>query len=158
MLKVEPEIASLEPGEVQARVDAVAAAFGGKLLPAELGARLAAVPEVLTSGPSDISASHSRLAELGLTAEEAAAVLTAQPHLLLASRNRLCNIAENLQISFRLSPRRLRGLIVEMPECLRYHCGREVADGSRRVLHDAVAKSFEDSALAQLEHIIESAR
>ena len=86
MLQDVPEIASLKPGEVQARVEALRAAFGGSLPAAMLLRRLARMPKLLTLAVDDIAAAHPRLAEYCLTADEAAAALVAQPGILLTSR------------------------------------------------------------------------
>jgi hypothetical protein len=149
-----PQLGVLEPGELRARVDAAAAAFGGGLSAAALLRRLRAAPKVLTLAPGDIAAAHARLAVLGLTSDEAAGVLAAQPALLLASASKLRSTAENLQLSYELSPQQLRALIILFPLCLRRSCGMTMAPGSRRSLRELVAKQFQGTDGRRLAHVI----
>lgn len=170
ILCIEPEVTDLEPGGLQARVDALWVAFGlyqyrgvttdtVSAANAKLGRRLAACPRLLTLAVDDIRASRGRLTEFCLTIDEAAAVLAAEPRLLLRSIEQLRVSAENLQVSFRLSPQQLRALVIEMPLCLRRgHGNNGVTSEMRKKFKGLVAESYEDCYWKQLEHAIANIR
>ena len=61
-----PQLGDMEPAELQACVDALLAAFGGRWSAVELRKRLYAWPEVLMLSPKQIAAGQAWLASLGL--------------------------------------------------------------------------------------------
>ena len=137
-----PDVACLKSGELQKRIDALQAAFGVPsngsyeiMSAAELGKRLAAVPKLLTLRVDVIAGMHARLADFGLTADEAAAALAAEPAIMLISREQLRSMVESLQMAFQLSPKQLRDVVIEMPLCLRRRHGHsEVPSETRKKL------------------------
>jgi hypothetical protein len=170
ILCTEPEVTDLEPGGLQARVDALWVAFGlyqyrgvttdtRSAANAKLGRRLAACPRLLTLAVDDIRASRGHLTEFCLTIDEAAAVLAAEPRLVLRSMEQLRVSAENLQVSFRLSPQQLRALVIEMPLCLRRgHGNNGVTSEMRKKFKGLVAESYEDCDWKQLEPAVANIR
>jgi mTERF len=138
-----PQLGALDPAELQARIDAVAAAFGGGLPDAKLQSLLYRVPSVLTMAAGSVAASHAWLVSLGLTRDEASHVLVAEPEILLASTKKLRNIAYQLCSHYNLSPKELRAIVMSMP---------------RSVNPRFMAAGFKSAVLQQLEHVIANQR
>ena len=113
-----PQLGVLAPAELQARLGAIAAAFGGKLSSDAVVKRVKKRPRVLTLTPGAIAASHARLADFWLTADEAARVLAAQPAVLLESTTALRSTARSLHTRHRLTPAQLRDVIISSPRYL----------------------------------------
>lgn len=106
--------------ELQRRLDALAAAFGGGLSRSAFNGRIDKAPGALALEPERIAATSVWLRDgLGLAAAEAAAVLAAQPALLLVALPQLREGAEALRGRLQASPAELRRVVMDMPLALR---------------------------------------
>ena len=118
VLKCVPRVGALTPAELQARLDALAAAYGGGLSVGALVKRVGNRPKLLTLTPSAIAASRARLADFGLAADQAARVLAAQPALSLMSTHALRSNVSSLRSCYELSAAELHTVITRAPKYL----------------------------------------
>jgi mTERF len=124
-----PQLGMIRPAKLQARLDALAAALGGKLSRRRFVQRVNKQLRVLTLTPSAIAARHTRLADFGLTADDAAKAFAAQPTLLVINTRSLRSNVSSLQTRYQLTPAQLRDVFIHAPSfMLRSHASAQPND------------------------------
>lgn len=128
----EPQLGALTPAELQARLDALAAAFRNELPMGGLARRVGFEPSLLTLTPGAVTASHAQLAGFGLTPDDASRTLARQLALLTLDTHSLRSNVSSLRAYHQLTPAQLRAVIIHSPKhLLRRHTSAEDGDISK---------------------------